>query len=118
MELAWNIVSLCFKNEYHFTQEMALAVVICRLWGGGLCTDNLVPSLAKVWNPGNLMVGDFHLHGTAGVWPRLLGPLLLSGSSTSHSPPAERYVVISHSRSITKPSHMQIRFPKVLRPNQ
>lgn len=37
------------------------------VWGRGLCTDSLVPGRAKIWNPGDLVGDDFHLHDTEGV---------------------------------------------------
>ena len=65
------------------------------LWGSGLCTDSLVSSRAKVWKPGDLMGGDFHLHGMEGVPSCLLAFWLLS-KLPSPQPPQERCVAISH----------------------
>lgn len=31
------------------------------MWGGGLCTDSLIPGRTKVWNPCDPVGGDFHL---------------------------------------------------------
>lgn len=46
------------------------------IWGGELYTDSLVPGLAKFWNTDDLLAGDFHQHGIAGVQTQLLGPWL------------------------------------------
>jgi hypothetical protein len=81
------------------------------LWSSGLCTDSLVPSRAKVWNPSDTLGGDFHLHGTAGVRPCLLGPWLLS-HSYGLLQSSKRGLWPSVTRSTTEPFHMQIRFPQ------
>jgi hypothetical protein len=84
------------------------------LWGGGLHTDSLVPGWAKVWNPGDPMGSDFHLHGTTGVRPCLLGPWLLSCSYSLPQTPLQCREICGHQscRSTTKPSHMHIRIPQ------
>jgi hypothetical protein len=40
----------------------------------GLHTISLVSSGTKVWNPGDPMGGDFHIHGTEDVRSCLLDP--------------------------------------------
>jgi hypothetical protein len=77
--------------------------------GSGLRTDSLFFSRAKVWNPGDPVGGDFHLHGTEGVQPCLRSPWLLLKLPPSQSPAGEMCGCESRRRS-TKPSHMQIRF--------
>jgi hypothetical protein len=75
------------------------------LWGSGLHTDSLVSSWAKVWNSGDPMGGDFHLHGTESVWSCLLGPWLL----LKLPPPPP----LTHTGEVYgyQPFHIQIRFP-------
>ena len=46
---------------------------------GELCTDSLVPSRVQALSPGDLVGGDFHLHGISGVRPMPQLFVILSG---------------------------------------
>jgi hypothetical protein len=76
-----------------YVQCIYVCVGMC-LWDCELCTDSLVLGRARALTSKDL-VGDFHLRGTAGVWPRPLGPWLLLQLQPSTAP-TERCVAIIH----------------------
>ena len=65
-------------------------------WGGELCTDSLVSGRAQALNPGDPK-------GQRVVWPRPLGPWLLSQLQTPVAPCREVCVAISHGGNVQVP---------------
>ena len=53
-----------YYSPHEFTAILSSSGLV---WGSGLHTDSLVSTQAKVWNAGDQMGSDFHLHGTEGI---------------------------------------------------